>query len=260
MKRYISILAVLVITISAAFSFSACEGLKTLDLFDLITVEFSGLNGKGSVSFENNDTVFGKDWHSLIKLVTENNGQLSNGDEITINMRNISGTDIGGELEQMGYKVKGDRIQKKFVVKGLPEKINKSNITEDVIEEVKQCAAEQINASDIVIDETVMYFGEARNSDAEHKNVLLVAMDYTKNGFESYEPQLREELSSDAAFVAFYDCHIAENGKDMQWKKVSVYKPTTWSYESKLFKDETWEKIMDLQEYKLETIDGKRGM
>lgn len=190
------------------FTVSNLPKLQKVDLFDGVTVRFSGVEPNGTAEIEV-DNVYGNDYGIYYEL--DKNSGLSEGDKVTVTAR-VS--DFGGDVEDAladnGYTA--DAIKKEYTVSGLSTYVTSADeIPEETLEALKKQTEDLITADTATDSEIDVlsrdylgnYFFTAKSESADTQNVLVLV----------YSVSTRVPVGSGESTqdVTYYTCGIFEN-------------------------------------------------
>ena len=124
------------------FTVEGLEEARIVDPFENIQVSFTGLAPFGEVHIENQST---EGFLRNLNFQCENTGDLSNGDTVTVKIKNY-----GDEVDVTAYISEGillSETSKEYVVEGLGSYIrNMEELSEEVIESMKKQAQDDLLA------------------------------------------------------------------------------------------------------------------
>ncbi len=158
------------------FTVKGLPDLQKIDLFDGVTVKFSGNDGNGEAEIEA-DNAYGNDFGISYQLDTSSG--LSEGDTVTVTAYSNGFSDVNEALAEKGYIT--DETEKEYTVSGLSTYISSAaDVPSDTLEEIKK-QTEDLITSDIAQDDEITvlgktylgnYFLTAKSKDSDPQNII----------------------------------------------------------------------------------------
>ena len=166
-----------------------------IDLFENAIIEFIGFDGNGEMQVTLKEEN-ANEWDADIVFSVEDDGNLSNGDKITV----IAQIENYAEKEfsvQDGYTLP-ETQEKKYTVQNLTVLLTKEEIKKNHLEALKEEAIACVGSGYYIYD-VYAFYGEP-TGEAEYSNVIFVSVNYTDKVL--YIPR--------TDIYAFYNCYLTE--------------------------------------------------
>ena len=177
------------------FTVSDLKDAETVDVFDGVTVEFTGTAPNGAADIVNNAN---NEIAQNFGFSLDKSDGLSNGDEVVLSLQNYSGTDDIASYCAENYGMIPKETEKTFKVEGLPSYATKlSEISDDIMAKMKQQVEDEYNAmmaangSNYIKSNSLDYAGayfltsKAGNTNTSNRLILVYKANATVDNTET---------------------------------------------------------------------------
>lgn len=206
------------------------EPVKTADLFDAFSdIKFDGKNSLGKIAFTEKSTyendVF-SNVRDYVTYTTDNDGNLSNGDKITVTATLSDYEENNKLLLEKGYAALEEQT-KEITVSGLWEPMTKDQVTDDLLSRIEKAFKEKTNCQSI--NYAYYFWGDAKDEYASKQKV--------DNSIFYYVEFVNKSGNTTRQCWYFNNCHLTANADDQPFEKFGITFYTTMGSTDKITLD-----------------------